>query len=292
MRFGLFGTGFWAAEVHAAALDADDDVELVGVWGRDPAKAAAVAERYGARAYDDVARLLGDVEAVDVALPPDVQAGIAVQAAAAGRHLLLDKPLALTGAQADEVVRAADATGVASSVFFTSRFVPSVARWIDDTSGRPWHGASATWLGSIFSGGNPFGASPWRREKGGLWDVGPHALSVTLPLLGPVARVASATRDADGTVHVVLLHEAGGSSVLTLGLDVPAAAATSRCTAYGEDGWTTMPERDVEAEEALGIALRGLLADAAAGRSASPCDVRFGAKVVHVLEQAQALLDA
>ena len=46
-RFGLLGTGHWADTVHAAPLAAHPEVELVGVWGRDPAKAAAVAERHG-----------------------------------------------------------------------------------------------------------------------------------------------------------------------------------------------------------------------------------------------------
>ncbi len=84
VRIGLFGTGHWAEEVHAPALLAAPEVELVGVWGRDTARTASFADRLGCRPY----------AAVDVALPPDVQASVAVDAAAAGRHLLLDKPLA------------------------------------------------------------------------------------------------------------------------------------------------------------------------------------------------------
>ncbi|MEK8169577.1 hypothetical protein NKH77_06515 [Streptomyces sp. M19] len=48
MRFGLLGTGHWAAATQGAALAAHPDAELVGVWGRDPAKAAALAGRLGA----------------------------------------------------------------------------------------------------------------------------------------------------------------------------------------------------------------------------------------------------
>src|SRR6185295_18080660 len=92
LKFGLLGTGYWAAETQAAALAAHPDAEFVGVWGRDPAKAQALADRYGVRAYGGVDALIADVDAVAVALPPDVQGELAARAAEAGRHLLLDKP--------------------------------------------------------------------------------------------------------------------------------------------------------------------------------------------------------
>lgn len=295
VRFGLFGTGFWAAEVHAAALAAAaPEVELAGIWGRDPAKAAALAGRYGCRAYDGVDgidALIADVDAIAVALPPDVQAPIAAKAAAAGRHLLLDKPLALTSQACAEVVRAVRATGVSSVVFFTSRFVPSTSTWLEQQAGTDWHGAEATWVGSIFVEGSPFGQSPWRHERGGLWDVGPHSLSMTIPLLGPVEAVTSALGDRDGTVRFVCRHASGSVSVQTAGVGVPPAAGANRLSVYGDPGWASMPERDVEAVEALGAALRQLLDGIAAGRPEHPCDVRFAAEVVDVLEQAQALLD-
>jgi len=106
VRFGLLGTGYWAAETHAAALVAAPGTELAAVWGRDPAKAASVADRYGIRPYDDVDELIAAVDAVAIALPPQVQAPLAARAARAGKHLFLDKPLALTVAAADEVVAA------------------------------------------------------------------------------------------------------------------------------------------------------------------------------------------
>jgi predicted dehydrogenase len=290
VRFGLFGTGYWAAEVHAAAVSAAADVEFVGVWGRNPDKATALARRYGIRPYSDVDALIADVDAIDVALPPDVQAPIAARAAAAGRHLLLDKPLALTPTAAAEVVSAARASGVASVVFFTSRFIPARARWLAAQADADWHGAEATWLGSIFLPGDPFGASPWRRELGGLWDVGPHSLSMTIPLLGAVERVTCATRDRDGTVRFVAEHVTGAVSVQTVGIDAPLAAETNRLAVYGTPGWTAMPPRDAEPVDALGEALRQLLAAVDTGNPAHPCDVEFAAHIDGVLTQAQALL--
>jgi predicted dehydrogenase len=130
VRFGLLGTGHWAADTHGATLATHSTAELVAVWGRDPAKAATVAGQLGARAYDDVEALFADVDAVAIALPPDVQAGLAVRAARAGCHLLLDKPLALTVEAADEVVEAVDKAGVASLVFFTNRFRPEIEKFL------------------------------------------------------------------------------------------------------------------------------------------------------------------
>src|SRR4051812_25524121 len=105
MRFGLLGTGPWAHLAHAPGLAGHDGVDLVGVWGRDAAKAADLAGRYGAKAYPGVDALLADVDAIAVALPPDVQAPIALRAARAGKHLLLDKPVAFEPAAAAEIAR-------------------------------------------------------------------------------------------------------------------------------------------------------------------------------------------
>src|SRR5436190_21442874 len=112
LRFGLLGTGYWATQTHAAGLHDHPDATFVGVWGRDAAKAQAVADRYGAVTYTDADALIKDVDAVAIALPPHVQAPLAVRAARAGRHLLLDKPVALGVAEADGVVEAADTAGV------------------------------------------------------------------------------------------------------------------------------------------------------------------------------------
>jgi predicted dehydrogenase len=292
IRFGVFGTGYWAAEVHCAAVDAEPGFEVAGVWGRDPGKASALAARYGAASYDDIDAMIRDVDAIAVALPPDVQAPIAALAARAGRHLLLDKPLALTSQAARAVTDAVDASGVASVVFFTNRFLPAAAAWLDEQSAQTWTGGRAELVASIFADGGPFGQSPWRREKGGLWDVGPHALSVLLPLLGPVRDVAAATRDLHGTVHLLLEHGSGAVSSLALGIDAPLAAAATSISVYGPSGRAVMPTVEWDAVTAYREALRQLSAVAAVPGTRHPCDVHFAAEVVRVLEQAQALLDA
>jgi len=79
-----------------------------------------------------------------------VQAPVATQAARAGKHLLLEKPVALSEAAADGLVEAVEQAGVASVVFFTRRFQPDVRAWLAEVEARGgWAGGVSAWLGSL-----------------------------------------------------------------------------------------------------------------------------------------------
>jgi predicted dehydrogenase len=286
MRFGLFGTGPWAHLAHAPALAAHPDAEFVGVWGRNPDKAAELAGEHSVRAYADQDELLADVDAIAVALPPDVQAPLALKAARLGKHLLLDKPLAFTTEAADEIVAAVTERNLASVVFFTRRLFPQIADFVADAAATGgWTEARVDHLGSIFAEDNPFGASPWRKESGGLWDVGPHALALVLPVLGPVTEVAGMTGPPDMT-HLLLRHASGTISNLTLSLDAPPASEREDAQFAGEAGVRRVPDAPWSPTEALGRAIDQLIAAAADG-SPIELDVRFGAEVTAVLVAAQ-----
>jgi predicted dehydrogenase len=286
MRFGVLGTGFWASEVHATSLAGHPDAELVGVWGRDLAKAKAVGAQFDVLGTDDVDALLAEVDAVSFALPPDVQAPLAERAAAAGKHLLLEKPIALSTAAADRVVAAAGATGVASVVFFTTRFRTATSTWLEQASRTTLAGGAVTWLGSL--AGSPFDASPWRHEHGALWDIGPHALSLLVPALGPVTAVQAGAGQGD-TVHLVLSHGEARTSTVTVSQTTAPLAAGIEVWVHGDAGrLVLLPETGV-AVEAHRIAVDELQAAALTG-GAHPCDVAFGRDVVRVLETAQRAL--
>ena len=290
MRIGLLGTGPWARAAYPPALAEHGALDFTGVWGRRPEAAAELAGEYGVRAYDDVDALIGDVDAVAVALPPVIQAELAVRAAEAGRHLLLDKPLAIGVAEGRAVVEAAERARVASVVFFTTRFQLEPEAWIGeqaDTAG--WFTARAHWLGSLFTGESPFADSPWRREKGALWDVGPHALSVLLPVVGDVRRVAAAVHGPADTVHLVLDHAGGATSTVTLSLTARSAAAGADVELRGEAGVTLLPRSAEGAVPALTRAGDALVTAARTGR-AHPCDAAFGLRVTEILADAETLL--
>jgi len=292
-RIGLLGTGPWARRTYAPALAAHPRAELAGVWGRKPAAAAELAGLFGARAYDDPAALIAAVDAVAIALPPGVQAPLAVQAARAGRHLLLDKPLAATVGDVHAVADAVERAGVASVVFFTLRFDAASAAWIDEQAAiGDWYTGRADWYGSVFAdGSSPYTDSPWRREKGGLWDVGPHALSVTLPVLGDVTEVHAAHGPGD-TVHLTLRHDSGASSTAALTLTAPPAGAGVAVEFRGKHGVAGYPDGLLgPATDSLARAVDALTS-AIAGTAGAPhpCDARFGARVTEILAAAEAAL--
>jgi predicted dehydrogenase len=289
MRFGVVGTGYWARETHATALAAHPDAALAAVWGRSPGRATEMAETFGARAYADVDDMFAEVDAVAFAVPPDVQAGLAVRAAANGCHLLMDKPVAFTSEAADKVVDAVDHAGVRSLVFFTSRFCANQAEWLAEVRQRSdWSSGYVRMHASIFEPGSPYAQSPWRRERGALWDIGPHALSILVPALGPVTHVV-ADRGVGDSVTILLHHESDAASTMSLSLTAPPGSRGGTWQLFGEDRQTTMPEAATTPVDAMGACISALLTDQR-GRWTHPCDVHFGRDVVRILQAAEDFL--
>ena len=278
MRFGLLGTGPWAQLAHAPALASHEHVDLIGIWGRDPVKAGDLASRSGVTAYPDVDALIADVDAVAIALPPDVQAPLAVRAARAGRHLLLDKPVAFTVAAAREIVTAVEDRDLASVVFFTRRFAPDVAAFLADAEHRGgWLEARVDHVGTIYDDDNPFGASPWRRASGGLWG---RRAARHRP--GPAGARTRQRGHCDGSGPATCRTCCCGTST--------ARSAPSPCRSTcrprpareeaifaGETGIAAVPQTDWDPLAAYAVALDHLLA-AAAGGPRSSMDVAFGAR--------------
>ena len=286
LRFGLIGTGHWARITHAPALASTDGIDFTAVWGRHPRAAGELADRYHATAYDDVSAFLASVDAVAFAVPPDVQAPIAIRAARAGKHLLLEKPIAISVADTDALADAVDRAGVASVVFFTARFQADVRAWLSGvTATGGWAGGCAVWLGSALRADNPFN-TPWRRDKGGLWDLAPHLISLLWASLGPVRSVTAQAGPADVT-HLILRHETGATSTVTVTLNAPESAEFADLFVWGEAGRSAAPVETGQPVIPLRTALTELAANARSGQAAHPCDVRFGREVGRVLADAQ-----
>jgi predicted dehydrogenase len=281
------GTGYWARRAHAPALASTHGIAFTAVWGRSPQAAAELAAEHGVTAYESLDDFLAAVDAVAFSVPPDVQAAIATKAAAAGKHLLLEKPLAFSVEAADELVAAVERTGVASVVFFTMLFQPEVRTWITEvTAQEGWMGGVGVWLASVLDGesASPFN-TPWRGQKGGLWDVGPHVLSLLIACLGPVDAVTAVAGAADVT-HLVLRH-AGATSTATLTLSAPEPAAEASVSLWGEPGTSILPKSEAGPVTSLRTALTELLTNANERHPDHPCDVRLGRDIVRILDEAQ-----
>jgi predicted dehydrogenase len=192
--------------------------------------------------------------------------------------------------QGRAVAEAVREAGVASVVFFTLRFQSGTRAWIaEQADAGGWFTARAQWLAAVFTGDSPYAHSPWRREKGALWDVGPHALSVLLPVLGDVRRVAAAVPGPGDTAHLVLDHTGGASSTLTLSLTAPPAAAGAAVELRGTAGVAQLPQASEGPVPALRQAVDALLTAARTG-SPHPCDAAFGLRVTEILAGAESLL--
>jgi predicted dehydrogenase len=286
LRFGLVGTGHWARITHARALASTDGIEFAAVWGRNAAAAAGLAASYHVTAYRDLPEFLDGVDAVAFAVPPDVQAPIAIRAARAGKHLLLEKPVAVTAADADAVADAVAQARVASVVFFTARFQADVRAWEAEVAAAGgWAGGCAVWLGSAWQPGSPFN-TPWRRDKGALWDLGPHLISLLWASLGPVRSVTAQAGRADIT-HLVLRHDSGVTSTATVTLDAPESAEFNELFLWGRAGRSAAPTAVPDPVTPLRTALAELAANARSGQVSHPCDARFGRDVAHVLDDAE-----
>src|SRR5665647_1030226 len=125
LRLGLIGAGR-IAQAHAkACAQLADRVELVALCDADRDKAVATADRYGARhVATDYRDLLAmkELDAVLIALPHEFHAGPVQEAARAGKHILVEKPMAQSLAEAEAMVRAAEDAGVTLLVGQSRRF--------------------------------------------------------------------------------------------------------------------------------------------------------------------------
>ncbi len=286
MRIGLVGNGYWARVTHAAGLSTEPSVSFTGLWGRDPAKSAAVAAEFDVTAYQSYEQLLDDVDAVAFSVPPQVQSELALIAARRGKQLLLEKPIAVSVTESDALVDAVSQAGVASVVFFTARFDPVHSAWLAGIASQDgWQGGSGLWLGSAFGADSPFD-TPWRHDKGGLWDVGPHALAMLIGALGPIGELTARAGQRD-LVQLMLAHTGGAVSSYAVTIDAPTTVNRNSLTIWGVPGVFEAPASPPDPPVALAAAARELALSYGANPTGQPCDVRLGAEVVRLLAEAE-----
>jgi predicted dehydrogenase len=125
VRVGVWGVGTWG-EKHVRVLRELPEAELIGVHDRDPARASEVAARYGTRAFASAADLLAATDAVTVATPTVAHREAVVRAVGAGRHVMVEKPMAATLEEAEAMRAAAARAGVKLQVGHVERFNPAL----------------------------------------------------------------------------------------------------------------------------------------------------------------------
>lgn len=125
MRVGILGTGFMGS-THAAAW-AQTPATIAGFVSKAPDSADRLARMYGAVVFDDLEAMLPHVDVVDICAPTHLHHAMALTAAAAGKDVVCEKPLARTVPQAQEMIAACRAAGVTLLVAHVVRFFPEYA---------------------------------------------------------------------------------------------------------------------------------------------------------------------
>lgn len=125
MRVGIAGVGFMGT-THAAAW-AETEAEIAGFLHKTEEGALPLAQRYGAKAYQDLDAMLAGVDVVDICTPTHLHHEQVLQAAAAGKDIVCEKPIARTIEQGEEMIAACRAAGVKLLLAHVVRFFPEYA---------------------------------------------------------------------------------------------------------------------------------------------------------------------
>ncbi len=209
LRIGVLSTADIATAKVIPGMQRAARCEVVAIASRDHTRARAVAERMGiARAHGSYEALLADpqVDAVYVPLPNHLHAQWAIAAARAGKHVLCEKPLAMTADEAQGIVAACEAAGVLLMEAFMYRLHPSweaVRQLV--ASGRIGQlQAVQSWF-SYFND-DPGNIRNIRAFGGGaLYDIGCYNINLSRMLFGGEPRRVSSSivRDPDSGVDIL-----------------------------------------------------------------------------------------
>jgi len=243
-RFGLIGLGWWGGVLTAAAR-ASGEADVVTCYARSPEARAGFAAEHGCRAAESLDALLGDpeVDGVLIATPHSTHADLIERAAAAGRHIFVEKPMTLTVAEARRAIDAVERAGVVLQVGHNARRQPAVRRikaMLDS-------GDLGTLLQLEGNRSGPAahlpGLAPWRAERvespaGGMAAMGTHIVDTLHYLVGPARRVFAFSvdrldvRPIDDATAVTIEYESGPIGYIGTSYFVP---AVNTVAAYGTD---------------------------------------------------------
>ncbi len=244
IRVGIAGLGRSGWDIHAHLLaPLGSQFQVVAVVDADPARRQEAIDRFDCQAYDAYTDLLNDpaVELVVVALPSFVHAQASIDALQAGKHVVCEKPMATSLADADRMVAAAEASDTVLSIFQQRRYNPDLVK-IKEVIASGVLGR----IVQIRITENRFGRRwDWQTLQkfggGSLNNTGPHFLDLALQLFGDheisdvfchLDRVLT-LGDADDHLKLVIK----GPDAPTVDIEI------SSCNAYPPETWNIMGSR-------------------------------------------------
>jgi UDP-N-acetyl-2-amino-2-deoxyglucuronate dehydrogenase len=258
--FGIIGCGM-ISRFHARAIADVPGAKLVGCVSRSGESAQRFAAEHGCRAYASLEEMLADdaVTVVTITTPSGNHLEPAVAAAAAGKHVLVEKPLEVTLQRCDQIIAACERHGVQLGTIFQSRF-HDASRQLKQAvdAGRfgrltlgdayvKWHRSqeyydSVAWRGT------------WERDGGGaLMNQGIHSVDLLAWMMGPVVEVGAQTArlaheriEVEDTAVATLRFANGALGVVEAATSVY-PGHLKRIEIHGTAGSAVLEEEDIKA---------------------------------------------
>jgi predicted dehydrogenase len=250
--WGIIGCGV-IAPFHARAVGAVDGARLVAVVDEIPERAAKVGEEFGVEAMTDIDAFLArpDIQAVSLCVPSGLHGALGERAAAAGKHVLCEKPIEITLPAADRLIAACRANDVKLGVISQHRFGPGMTRIREAlAAGRfgkllfggayiPWYRTQGYYDSGAWRG-------TWALDGGGcLMNQGVHYIDQLQWVLGPVERVVARAATAAHRIEVedialAILHFKSGALGLIQGSTAIYPGLPERLEISGEGGTAVM----------------------------------------------------
>jgi predicted dehydrogenase len=245
MRAAIVGLGRWGRSLVTSVQGKSSDIRFVLAHTRTRAAAEAFCREHELPLADSYEQVLADpkVDAVVLATPHSLHAQQIAAAAAAGKHIHVEKPITLTRASADAAVAAARKAGVVLAVGYCRRFHPSVVelrrRLKDGRLGTviSMMAQHTTSTGQFIPPDN-WRAAPEEAPGGALTAVGVHSLDHMIEFAGRVRDVRCVTArhipgPSDDTTTVMLAFESGATGLIFCSV---ATATDFSFTLYGSKG--------------------------------------------------------
>ena len=221
-RFAIIGCGA-VAEMHATAIQGLENGILYGAYDMRAENAQRFAAAHGCKAFATLDELFAceEVDIVNVCTPSGLHAELAIRAANAGKHVVVEKPMAITQAQVDDLIRVVEQKKTKMAVITQLRFAPSVQRAkkaIED--GRLGKILLADFRGKFYRSEEYYSKSGWRGTwamdgGGALMNQGIHGIDIVQYLMGGVKSVSAlcCTQDrnieAEDTAYLIVEYKNG-----------------------------------------------------------------------------------
>lgn len=277
--FGIIGCGM-IANFHAKAIADIRGAKLVACYDTFAASADRLSGQTGCKAYHDLDKMLADpaVDVVTICTPSGAHLEPAIAAAEAGKHVIVEKPLEITLARCDKIIKACEQAGVTLATIFPSRFHESsqlIKQAIDKGRfGRltigdayvKWYRTQAYYDSGAWRG-------TWKFDGGGaLMNQAIHSVDLLTWLMGPVTEITAHTallaheRIEVEDVAMATLRFASGALGVLEATTAAFPGALKRIEIHGSAGSAVLQEEDIamwefaqptKADAALAERMRG-----------------------------------